>query len=82
MTAQPSLHAVPDIDPSIRRKRLLARAIEPLPLWLAQRNAASERRHRHLVQLEALHAETPVWCFRQRRAIRRTIAAHLPSMWS
>lgn len=82
MSAQPHLHTAPTLDPATRRRRILARAVEPLPLWLAQRQDAAERRHRHLVQLEALFNDTPRWCVRQRWLIRRTIAAHQPTMWS
>lgn len=69
-------------DGALRRRRILSKALVPLPLWLAMRQAEADRRHRTLVQLEALHAETPWWCVRQRWFIRRAIAAHLPTMWS
>lgn len=81
MSAQPELHVVPDIDRSIRYRRRL-RDMNPLPVFLAERRAEEDRRHRTLVQLEALFNETPIWCIRERRAIRRAIARHLPSMWS
>lgn len=64
------------------RRRILNRATIPLPLWQALRAAEMERRHRALVDLEALHRETPWWCLRQRFWIRRAISAHLPVMWS
>ena len=79
MTAQPTLHAVPDTDTSVRRRQQI-RAV--LPALIAEQRAEADRRHRTLVQLEALFAETPVWCIRQRWAIRRAISRHLPSMWS
>lgn len=81
MSAQPDLHAVPDYDPSLIRRRRL-REMHPLPLFLAEQRAEADRRHRTLVALEALFAETPLYCLRQRRAIRKAIAAHLPSMWT
>lgn len=79
MSAQPNLHIVPEIDHSIRRRRQI-RAL--LPSILAEQRAEADRRHRTLVQLEALFAETPIWCVRERWAIRRAITRHLPSMWS
>lgn len=82
MSAQThSLHSVPPIDHSIRRRRRL-REMNPLPVFLAEQLAEAERRHRTLVQLEALYAETPPWHLFQRRAIRRAIKSHLPSLWS
>lgn len=81
MTAQPNLHAVPELDQSIRRRRRL-REMNPLPVILAEQLAEADRRHRTLVQLEGLFAETPIWCVRQRWYIRKAIAACLPSMWS
>jgi hypothetical protein len=77
----PTLTAVPPVDHSLRRRRKL-REMNPLPLFLAEQLAEAERRHRTLVTLEALFAETPVWCIRQRRAIRKAISSHLPSLWS
>jgi hypothetical protein len=53
-----------------------------LPSIIAEQRAEADRRHRTLVQLEALFHETPIWCIRERLAIRRAIARHLPSMWS
>ena len=79
MSAQPDLHVVPEIDHSIRRRRAIR---EMLPAILAEQRAEADRRHRTLVQLEALFQETPIWCVRERWAIRRAIARHLPSMWS
>ena len=79
MSAQPHLHTVPEIDHSIRRRRAMR---EMLPAILAEQRAEADRRHRVLVQLEALFAETPIWCIRQRLAIRRAINSHLPSMWT
>lgn len=78
------MNALLNTYPSNRntRRRILEKAMTPLPLWLAERNAAAERRHRHLVQLEALFAETPRYCLRQRWLIRKAIAAHQPTMWS
>lgn len=81
MTAQPNLHAVPEIDHSIRRRRQL-RDRNPLPLVLAELRAEADRRHRTLVQLEALLKETPIWCIRQRRAIARAVRSCQPTMWS
>ena len=81
MSAQPHLQAVPEIDHSIRRRRLI-RAANPLPLVLAELRAEADRRHRTLVQLEALLHETPIWCVRQRWAIKRAVAACQPTMWS
>lgn len=82
MSAQThSLHTAPPIDHSLRRRRRL-REMNPLPLFLAEQLAEAERRHRTLVTLEALYAETPVWCFGQRRAIRKAIRSHLPALWS
>lgn len=81
MSAQPHLHTVPDIDRSIRYRRRL-RDMNPLPVFLAEQRAEADRRHRTLVQLEALFHETPIWCVRQRWFIRKAIASHLPSMWS
>ena len=79
MSTQPDLHVVPEIDHSIRRRRAMR---EMLPAILAEQRAEADRRHRTLVQLEALFAETPIWCVRERWAIRRAISRHLPSMWS
>ena len=79
MTAQPNLHAVPDIDHSVRRRRAI-RAM--LPSIIAEQRAEADRRHRTLVQLEALFHETPIWCIRERWAIRRAISRHLPSRGS
>lgn len=76
-----ALHAVPTIDHSLTTRRKL-RDRSPLPVFLAEQRAEDERRHRTLVQLEALFAETPIWCIRQRLAIRKAIRLHLPSMWS
>jgi hypothetical protein len=53
-----------------------------LPSIIAEQRAEADRRHRTLVQLEALFHETPIWCIRERLAIRRAISRHLPSMWS
>lgn len=85
MSAQPhpmpTLTAVPDIDRSLVRRRKL-RDMNPLPVFLAEQRAEAERRHRTLVTLEELYRETPILCLRQRRAIRKAISSHLPSLWS
>ncbi len=81
MSAQPHLHAVPEIDHSIRRRRLM-RDMFPTPLVLAELRAEADRRHRTLVILEELLHETPLWCVRQRWAIKRAVTACQPSMWS
>lgn len=82
MSAQPStLHAVPAVDHSIRRRRLL-RQMNPLPLVLAELRAEAEARHRRLVVLEELLHETPLYCVRQRWAIKRAVSSCQPSMWS
>jgi hypothetical protein len=72
---------VPEIDHSIRRRRLI-RDANPLPLVLAELHAEAEARHRRLVQLEGLLKETPLWCVKQRWFIKHAIAACQPSMWS
>lgn len=87
MTAQTHpLFAVPDPDertvPVYLAPRVLRKAMLPLPLWKALRQDEADRRHRALVQLEAMYRETPWYMLRLRWSIRRTIAAHLPSMWS
>jgi hypothetical protein len=81
MSAQPHLHTVPEIDHSLRRRRQL-RAMNPLPLVLAELRAEAEARHRRLVTLESLLHETPIWCVRQRWFIKRAVAACQPPIWS
>jgi hypothetical protein len=82
MSAQ--THSLQTVPRSTTRRALPAPSAEMnlLPLFLAEQLAEAERRHRTLVTLEALYAETPVWCIGQRRAIRKAITSHLPSLWS
>lgn len=81
MSAQPHLHSVPNITPSIRRRRQL-RDMFPTRLVLAELRAEADARHRRLVALEELLRETPIYCIRQRWHIKRAVAACQPSMWS
>lgn len=81
MTAQPHLHAVPEVDRSTIRRRQI-REMYPLPLVLAELRAEAEARHRRLVMLEGLLRDTPRYCVRQRWFISRAVRACQPSMWS